>query len=435
MNVTAKFFTIPFFMIIGFGNNYSQSIELLGLENKFITSMKIGYGLIAVGTNSNGVYWQNLYNISDSNWIEIALSDVNVRSVYPHKSGPLGWAIGIGAAPSAQDSEFVYCSYLGEQPKSMSYGIDKSLTSEIHGIDGFPDPTICGETFALGGSKLYRRFFADTTWHQVYQSIQGRFRSLKARERFQYVYAGGSEGFTGILLIRSSDKGDSWEHLNPGIPVEDLDFWGDDLHKVIIADRFSMRISINDGLDWNEVFTTDSLFIQSITFSKKGTRIVLAANTIYYDLPRSYLFLSIDDGNNWEQITLPIFDLIVGMEIEDESIFLATIMSGIYKVKLSEVKIKNPGKNIRINDYLLYQNYPNPFNPSTTLKYEIPREGNVTPKVFDVLGREIRTLINKEQPQGNYSIDFNASSLTSGIYFYRIQAGQFVKCKKMILLR
>ena len=89
----------------------------------------------------------------------------------------------------------------------------------------------------------------------------------------------------------------------------------------------------------------------------------------------------------------------------------------------------------QISTFELSNNYPNPFNPSTKIRYSIPNQSHVSLKVFDVLGREITTLINKEQPQGNYEIEFNASHLTSGIYFYRIQAGPFVMTKKMILMK
>jgi hypothetical protein len=85
--------------------------------------------------------------------------------------------------------------------------------------------------------------------------------------------------------------------------------------------------------------------------------------------------------------------------------------------------------------YILSQNYPNPFNPSTTIKYEIPELSFVTLKVYDVLGNEITTLINEEKPIGNYEVEFNASSLPSGIYFYQLQAGSFIETKKMVLLK
>ena len=93
-------------------------------------------------------------------------------------------------------------------------------------------------------------------------------------------------------------------------------------------------------------------------------------------------------------------------------------------------------------EYDLSQNYPNPFNPSTIIKYSIPKKSNVTLQVFDVLGSEIVTLVEKEQTHGNYQIEFDPSKLTSGIYFYRLQVnptnggiGEFVATKKMILLK
>jgi len=98
------------------------------------------------------------------------------------------------------------------------------------------------------------------------------------------------------------------------------------------------------------------------------------------------------------------------------------------------IEYPGTGSNI-ITEFHLEQNYPNPFNPFTVISYQLPVAGNVILKVFDVLGKEIATLVNEEKSAGNYEIDFNASSLSSGIYFYRLQAGSFVQTKKMILLK
>jgi len=88
-------------------------------------------------------------------------------------------------------------------------------------------------------------------------------------------------------------------------------------------------------------------------------------------------------------------------------------------------------------EYSLSQNYPNPFNPETTISYQLPKAEQVTLKVYDVLGREIATLVNEFQQAGIYNSSFSTlrSSLTSGIYFYRLQAGSFVQTKKMILIK
>jgi len=95
-----------------------------------------------------------------------------------------------------------------------------------------------------------------------------------------------------------------------------------------------------------------------------------------------------------------------------------------------------------VSKYKLLQNYPNPFNPSTTIRYTIPNvtlsrvEGSrVQLKVYDVLGTEVATLVNEEKPAGSYEVIFNASQLSSGIYFYKLQAGALVETKKMILMK
>jgi N-acetylneuraminic acid mutarotase len=86
-------------------------------------------------------------------------------------------------------------------------------------------------------------------------------------------------------------------------------------------------------------------------------------------------------------------------------------------------------------DFALYQNYPNPFNPSTVISYQLAVGSQVTLKVFDVLGNEVAALVNEEKPAGTYEVEFNASNLTSGVYFYTLQAGEFLMTKKFVLLK
>ncbi len=85
--------------------------------------------------------------------------------------------------------------------------------------------------------------------------------------------------------------------------------------------------------------------------------------------------------------------------------------------------------------FTLYQNYPNPFNPSTTINFLIPFQSFTTLKVYDILGNEIVELVNEQLPEGNYKFNFVADNLPSGIYFYKIHAGEFIQTMKMILLR
>ncbi|MFZ0453900.1 MAG: SBBP repeat-containing protein [Ignavibacteriaceae bacterium] len=95
----------------------------------------------------------------------------------------------------------------------------------------------------------------------------------------------------------------------------------------------------------------------------------------------------------------------------------------------------NKNNYITINSYELKQNYPNPFNPTTTISYSLDRASLVILKVYDILGREVATLVNKEKMPGNYSVVFNAINLASGMYIYRMQAGNFIATKKLILLK
>jgi hypothetical protein len=87
------------------------------------------------------------------------------------------------------------------------------------------------------------------------------------------------------------------------------------------------------------------------------------------------------------------------------------------------------------SDFMLSQNYPNPFNPSTKIKFQISQSGFISLKVFDVLGNEVATLVNEELQGASYEFNFDSKGLTSGIYFYRLQAGSFIETKKMILLK
>jgi hypothetical protein len=93
-------------------------------------------------------------------------------------------------------------------------------------------------------------------------------------------------------------------------------------------------------------------------------------------------------------------------------------------------------ENISIpNKFVMKQNYPNPFNPSTTISYQLPKQSHVTLWIYDVLGQEVATLVNEVEEPGNKIVNFNAGNLPSGVYYYRLQAGNYIETKKLILLR
>ena len=83
----------------------------------------------------------------------------------------------------------------------------------------------------------------------------------------------------------------------------------------------------------------------------------------------------------------------------------------------------------------MFENYPNPFNPSTTIRFELPKPGDITLKIYTLLGEEIQTLICEEMPAGEHQVEWNAQDLASGIYLYRLEAGDFIQNRKMIVMK
>jgi len=118
--------------------------------------------------------------------------------------------------------------------------------------------------------------------------------------------------------------------------------------------------------------------------------------------------------------------------LEESGKIVASVVLQTMKDKL--VSVKNDVVR-EIDKMHLLQNYPNPFNPSTTISFSLPRRSFVTLKIYDVIGREIATIVSEELSAGNYSRSWNASNMSNGVYFYRLQADQFSETKKLFLLR
>ncbi len=116
-----------------------------------------------------------------------------------------------------------------------------------------------------------------------------------------------------------------------------------------------------------------------------------------------------------------------GWILFEDGTLMKTVNSGLTFVKEEELSFAE--------NYLLNQNYPNPFNPSTKISWQSPVSGWQTLKVYDVLGNEVATLVNEYRNAGSYEVNFNASKLSSGVYFYQLKTGDFIQIKKMILLK
>ncbi len=159
------------------------------------------------------------------------------------------------------------------------------------------------------------------------------------------------------------------------------------------------------------------------------------------------------NGGQWNHLTTVDLENGGNISIKLQSNTTGKVIADAFRIKYVGATTGIDVKPIR-NNFVLYQNYPNPFNPSTTIKYTIPttlpkasrrdnppfaKEGNagghVTLKVYDILGKEVATLINGEQQPGTYEVIFNASGLASGTYIYRLQVGNYIETKKMLYIK
>ena len=179
----------------------------------------------------------------------------------------------------------------------------------------------------------------------------------------------------------------------------------------------------------DEIECTDSLirFNGSYTYLNSFTYLTgnYSLTTIYHPLSGSKIY----------HISYDYSEMYYSTKILNDTIHYAQyIYNPVYVNDITEIK-----------NFNLLQNYPNPFNPTTTIRYTIPsarsplpggaRGGLVTLKVYDMLGREVATLVNENQKAGNYEVEFNGSNLASGIYFYRLKDGNYISTKKLVLLK
>ncbi|MBK7104558.1 MAG: T9SS type A sorting domain-containing protein [Ignavibacteriae bacterium] len=160
--------------------------------------------------------------------------------------------------------------------------------------------------------------------------------------------------------------------------------------------------------------------IKDISYNKKDTTDIKTYFKIDCSKLQSGQYFIRVSGNINEQVKYDISDC---LDIEYESVN------------------KNNFENVELNieelpkQYSLSQNYPNPFNPLTTINYQLPKDGHVTLKIYDMLGKEVITLVNEFKTSGKYNIKFDGSNLSSGVYFYKIEAGNFSDTKKLILMK
>ena len=230
-----------------------------------------------------------------------------------------------------------------------------------------------GDFFLANGAGIYRKLSSDSIWTQV---ATGYYYSIHIGSN-DYIYANE---------YRSTNNGETWTQMNSGG-----------------ASPFA--------------YTENSL---GHLFAGHGWGV----------------YRSTDYGDNWIQVNDGLtFTEILSLAVDSDGyLYAGTNGRSVFKTVNSTTTDVEEIKFEPISFYL-EQNYPNPFNPSTVISYQSPESGNVTLKVYDVLGREVATLVDEYRNSGKYEIKFDAINLPSGVYFYQLKAGSFVQTRKMILLK
>jgi len=252
-----------------------------------------------------------------------------------------------------------------------------------------------------------------------------------------YILVGGSSPF----IYQSEDCGETWEIIGVGenfspdgpFSFNAIFFYDENVGYMGGSGGF-MGKTTNGGTNWTTLFAPDFEQINDLFFISPDSGVAVGSPGI--------VRFTADGGNTWEEDP-EITSLLAGSSIKkigalSEEFGIAITDSGSiisFATDSSLLTAVNEDE-IHIHNYSLSNNYPNPFNPSTIIEYSLPQFGFVTLTVYDMLGREIATLVNEEKPAGNYKFEFNAGDLASGIYYYQIKIGnEFAETKKMVLLR
>ncbi|MFZ1289661.1 MAG: YCF48-related protein [Melioribacteraceae bacterium] len=226
-------------------------------------------------------------------------------------------------------------------------------------------------------------------------------------------------------LLKTTDSGISWSVLpiNTGNHLYGVNFT--DANNGIVVGIYGMILkTTNGGLSWNEQQSGTYNHLFKVKFDNENNGMVIGEfGTILKTSDGGKTWIREESGTSVNLNDVSIKDSIA-MTVGD----FGTILKKSGQITtLDCTKIPH--------EYFLSQNFPNPFNPGTTIEYSVPQKSQVTLKVYDLLGREITTLINEEKSVGNYSVKFDGSNLTSGIYFYKIISGNYSSIKKMIVLK
>ncbi len=429
-------------------------LKAAGLQGKRVTSLGV-YGSIYAGTENEGVF--RLSPVArDTNWIPMGLAGKRILTVYPHKFGPLGFAVSAGVHPdwSQGDSVLVYCSILDQSEwAATDSGMPRRHVPWIKSLDGFPDPLICGETFAAGPGTVFRRYFQNPHWVEVLDIGLGITNVIRAEEFTEQVWAGGGTAIRMPWLARTKDKGETWE-----INFPFFDF-------LTTCRSIAIHPSNSDivyaGLEEAVVKTTDGGTTWNLASPRYANATFDALVLAPFDPDQilatgsqngnAILIESFDAGKNWYVVYPPIvtppirlLPAMTSIIVAPDTIgaFLAgTLGAGVWRYQSTPTGVEDEHHALMPRGFTLEQNRPNPFNPETEIRYHIAAPQHVELAVFDLNGRLLVTLVEAPHPAGDFKTRWNGrdaagAPMPSGVYFCQLRVGRnIIAARKMTLLQ
>ena len=331
------------------------------------------------------------------------------------------------------DALYAGWTYSGSLFRSM----DNGGTWTDAGLQGKYMWNIVVKSFGLSAAKLFAGTYGKgaflsvddgTTWSPINVGLtNNNVRALVISD--SGIFAGTGDG-----VFRSTDDGTSWSQAGlAGNYIAGLATAGTDLFAW--PPMSAAYRSTDQGASWTQVMDNGTpVNISGLVATPNGG----GGHNLLASTWGNGIVLSTDNGNTWSRTDTGLAtQWSEAITLVGSDLYAGSWGHGVWRRPLAEVTtaIGKTQENGLLKEFALEQNYPNPFNPGTTINYQLSTQSHVTLKVFDVLGREVATLINGVQESGYKSVDFNANNLSSGIYFYRLSAGSFTETKKLLLLK
>uniref|UniRef100_A0A7V2ZJ26 T9SS type A sorting domain-containing protein n=1 Tax=Ignavibacterium album TaxID=591197 RepID=A0A7V2ZJ26_9BACT len=241
------------------------------------------------------------------------------------------------------------------------------------------------------------------------------------------IFVGNASGY----VLRSTNNGVNWtgSEVVFGAGIKFLRQVG---LKWFAATSNGIYRSTNFGVSW-ELSGLEGNNVNFIAIKSSTDTLTLFAST-----NDSGVFFSTDNGTTWfsSNSGLPTTN-ITGLRSTGTYLYAGTGGEGLWRIKINDLitNVDEESYSTIPSQFYLSQNFPNPFNPSTKISWQSPVGSRQILKVYDILGNEVATLVDEFKEAGRYEIEFDARNLSDGIYFYRLQADNFVQTKKMILIK